>query len=60
MNFSINGWFTLSTLREQLPAELFAKLRDAIANHEIPVTRFGNEYLLDDAELQVWWERAAA
>ena len=58
MNFSQLGWFTLTTIREQLPAEEFAKLREAIANHEIPVTRFGKEFLLADEDYRAWRERA--
>jgi hypothetical protein len=58
VNFTSLGWFTLATARKILGEEAFRQLREAIRWKEIRVTRFGNEYLLDDEDWLAWLERA--
>ena len=59
VNFSTLGWFTLAVARKVLGEEAYRQLREAIRWKEIPVTRFGNEYLLDDEDYRAWKDRAA-
>lgn len=59
VSFTALGWFTLATARKVLGEEAYRQLREAIRWKEIRVTRFGNEYLLDDEDYRAWRERAA-
>lgn len=59
VNFSALGWSTLAKLRKVLGSESYRQLRDAIRHKEIPVTRFGNEFLLDNEDWQAWQDKAA-
>jgi hypothetical protein len=58
VSFTALGWFTLAKARKVLGAEAYRQLREAIRWKEIRVTRFGNEYLLDDEDYRAWRNRA--
>lgn len=58
VSFTALGWFTLAKARRVLGEEAYRQLREAIRWKEIPVTRFGNEYWLDDEDYRAWRERA--
>ena len=50
------GWFTLTELQERLNRENKEKLRQAIRRAEIPMSRFGNDYLIREAVWLAWME----
>jgi hypothetical protein len=60
VNFTALGWFTLATTRKVLGAEAYRQLREAIRWKEIRVTRFGNEYLIDNEDWLAWLKRNKA
>jgi hypothetical protein len=58
VSFTALGWFTVATLRKVLGCEAYRQLREAIRFKEIRVTRFGNEYWLDDEDYRTWLKQA--
>jgi hypothetical protein len=49
-----NHWFTLTHLQECLNRENREKLRVAMREKQIPMARFGNEYIIEDADFIAW------
>lgn len=48
------GWFTLTELQERLNRDNRKALLLAIKKKEIPLVRFGNDYLIEDADWLAW------
>lgn len=51
------GWFTLTELQERLNRDDRKALGRAVRKEEIPMTRFGNDYMIREA---AWLERLKA
>lgn len=49
-----NRWFTMTHLQEYLNRENREALRKTIMSKQIPMARFGNEYIIEDADFIAW------
>ena len=49
-----NGWFTLTQLQESLNRDDRECLRKAMQTKQIPMARFGREYLIEEADFLNW------
>lgn len=52
-------WLTLSEIQSALDAGEREALDAALQRRELPLVKFGREYLVEEADWQAWRERAA-